>query len=242
MRKNLLLGGVAVGVGILVVTHPVTVQAAALITGKDIKDESITTKDVKNGSLLSNDFKAGQLPAGPQGPTGPAGERGPTGAKGDTGATGATGTQGIAGQQGPPGPVGPVKRVSADVTPVGAPTGTPNDYMNFLHEPVVITVSANQTLMASVTASLRSASQTNGTSILRLCYDKQPTVDYAVPFDEGYDVFFRTVNASYNVSGVSPPLTAGTYKVGVCSSFHQVPLDGDRVIGFFQALPAGTAS
>ena len=60
-------------------------HAARLITGKQIKDNSITTKDVKNGSLLSKDFRAGQLPAGPQGSQGPQGPRGEQGIQGDAG-------------------------------------------------------------------------------------------------------------------------------------------------------------
>jgi len=72
-------------------------RAAALITGKQVKDSSLTTKDVKNGSLLSRDFKAGQLLAGPQGPPGAKGDSGTQGAKGDTGVHGAKGDTGTAG-------------------------------------------------------------------------------------------------------------------------------------------------
>jgi hypothetical protein len=58
-------------------------SARKLITGKQVKNNSLTTKDVKNGSLVKADFRAGQLPSGAQGPQGPAGEQGP---KGDPGA------------------------------------------------------------------------------------------------------------------------------------------------------------
>ena len=70
---------------------------ADLITGKDVKNNSLTSKDVKNGSLLARDFKAGQLPTGepgPQGTTGPQGFVGPSGTQGVKGATGPTGTAG----------------------------------------------------------------------------------------------------------------------------------------------------
>src|SRR5215210_785475 len=60
-------------------------HAARLITGKQIKNNSLTTRDIKNRSLLKVDFKAGQLPAGSQGPKGDNGERG---AQGDTGPPG----------------------------------------------------------------------------------------------------------------------------------------------------------
>jgi hypothetical protein len=92
MRSKLLTGGLVVGIGLLLVTNPVLVNAAATITGRDIQNESVTTKDIKDTSLLAKDFKAGQLPAGAQGPAGPAG---------------ATGPQGLQGPQGPQGPVGP---------------------------------------------------------------------------------------------------------------------------------------
>jgi hypothetical protein len=36
-----------------------TATAAHLITGKQIKNNSITTKDIKNKSLLKKDFKSG---------------------------------------------------------------------------------------------------------------------------------------------------------------------------------------
>ena len=68
-------------------------HAARLLTGKQIKDNSLTTKDVRNGSLLKADFKAGQLPSGPRGPKGDKGDQGP---KGDTGAPGQNGQDGTA--------------------------------------------------------------------------------------------------------------------------------------------------
>jgi hypothetical protein len=84
---------------------PVREAAKKLITGKQVKDNSLTTKDIKNASLLSKDFKAGQLPRGAQGPTGlvgPTGPRGAVGAKGDTGDNGLDGQNGQDGQDGSP--------------------------------------------------------------------------------------------------------------------------------------------
>jgi len=60
-------------------------NATRLITGKQIKNNSLTTRDIKNRSLLKVDFKAGQLPAGSQGPKG---DKGDQGAQGDTGPAG----------------------------------------------------------------------------------------------------------------------------------------------------------
>jgi hypothetical protein len=60
---------------------------SALITGNQIKNNSITGIDVKNKSLTAKDFRGSVRGArGPAGPTGPAGPAGP---KGDTGPPGA---------------------------------------------------------------------------------------------------------------------------------------------------------
>ena len=77
-----------------------TATAAKLITGKDVKNNSLTGKDIKNRSLglkdLNGKVKAamggGEAVPGPQGP------------KGDTGPAGAAGAAGPAGPQGERGP------------------------------------------------------------------------------------------------------------------------------------------
>ena len=92
--------------------------AKKLVTGNQIKNNSITSADVKNGSLLERDFRAGELPAGDTGPTGP---RGAQGAAGDAGGVGPTGPRGAQGDAGNPGPTGP-RGVEGDAGPVG-PTG-----------------------------------------------------------------------------------------------------------------------
>jgi hypothetical protein len=73
--------------------------SSALITGKQIKNNSITGADVKNKSLTPRDFRGSVR--GPRGLRGPAGATGATGAQG---AQGAQGPQGGQGAQGPPGP------------------------------------------------------------------------------------------------------------------------------------------
>lgn len=97
--------------------------ATHLITGKDIRDNTVASKDIRNGTVADADLSAGVRTklenAGPRGPVGPQGERGPTGATGiqgpagPRGADGADGKDGEAGQdgrdgqEGPAGPVGP---------------------------------------------------------------------------------------------------------------------------------------
>src|SRR3954452_12404146 len=87
MRRHMSFANVAATLAVfLALTGGAT--AAALITGKDVKDGSLTGADVKNHSLLRKDFKSGQLPAGargPQGVAGPTGPIGPQGPKGDSG-------------------------------------------------------------------------------------------------------------------------------------------------------------
>ena len=60
-----------------------TATAAKVISGRQIRNNSVTTRDIRNGTLLSRDFRAGQLPAGPR----PAGPAGPPGSGGVTGLT-----------------------------------------------------------------------------------------------------------------------------------------------------------
>src|SRR3954454_3189235 len=71
--------------------------AAATITGKNIKDNSVTTADIKNKTLLASDFKPGQLPNASGAGAGQPGAQGPTG---DAGAPGTPGTPGTTGPQG----------------------------------------------------------------------------------------------------------------------------------------------
>jgi hypothetical protein len=97
-----------------------------LITGKQIKRNTITSAQVSNGSLLAEDFRSGQLPAGPagpQGPTGPEGARGPQGPQGPEGASGAQGPEGARGAQGVS-PVTRFARVKSNATLVAGSSGT----------------------------------------------------------------------------------------------------------------------
>jgi hypothetical protein len=76
------------------------VGAQALLTGRNVKDESLTGADVQNDSLTGADIRAGSLGSNLFSSIARAnlrGQTGPAGAKGDTGATGATGPQGPAG-------------------------------------------------------------------------------------------------------------------------------------------------
>lgn len=70
--------------------------AATVITGANVKDESLTGKDVKNGSLGLTEFSAGAK-SGLKGATGATGATGPAGPAGPAGPQGAAGAQGASG-------------------------------------------------------------------------------------------------------------------------------------------------
>lgn len=75
--------------------------AATVITGANVKDESLTGKDVKNGSLGIGELSAGARSGlkGATGATGPAGPAGPQGAAGEQGASGISGYELVAKSQ-----------------------------------------------------------------------------------------------------------------------------------------------
>lgn len=73
-----------------------TAGAARLITGKQVKNNSLTGKDIKNRSLKAADLSA-KAKAALQGDPGPKGDAGAAGAKGDKGDTGAAGPTAPAG-------------------------------------------------------------------------------------------------------------------------------------------------
>jgi hypothetical protein len=77
---------------------------ARLITGKQVKNNSIDSRDIKDGSLTSKDFRSGALGVAGSGEPGPRGERGP---QGEAGPQGAQGERGLQGETGPAGPQGP---------------------------------------------------------------------------------------------------------------------------------------
>lgn len=100
-------------------------SAVRLISGAQIKNESITAKDVKNGSLtgaeikdsslMAQDFRPGALPQGPAGAQGPKGDPGVPGPRGEGGPAGPAGAIGPRGETGAPGADGS-DGVSVNVT------------------------------------------------------------------------------------------------------------------------------
>jgi hypothetical protein len=117
--------GVSVFVVALAGVTAATAGVKALVTGAQIKDDTIESRDVKNGTLRGADLapqlaaslrgqrgpqgiSGPQGPVGAQGPAGPKGDPGPQGAQGSPGAQGPKGDAGTPGATGPQGPAGPV--------------------------------------------------------------------------------------------------------------------------------------
>lgn len=86
-------------------TGTAVATTSALVTGTQIKNDSITGADVRNKSLTPRDFRGSvRGPRGLTGSAGPSGPQGLTGAQGSQGPQGPQGLQGAQGIQGPPGP------------------------------------------------------------------------------------------------------------------------------------------
>ncbi len=81
-------------------------MAARMITGQDIKDNTVTSDDIKNKSLEKEDI-AQDVVRDLRGDRGPVGAQGPAGEAGAAGAAGPVGAAGPAGVAGPTGPAGP---------------------------------------------------------------------------------------------------------------------------------------
>ena len=105
---------VALVCGSMLESSAVSVAAATLITGAQIKDRSITAVDIASNTLTSNEVKNGSLTVADfapntllKGDTGPQGLAGAPGVSGATGATGPKGDPGVPGEAGAPGLQGP---------------------------------------------------------------------------------------------------------------------------------------
>jgi hypothetical protein len=107
-----------------------TAGVQALITGAQIKDNTVSSADIKNGTIRGIDIAAATKAAlrgargprgfaGPRGATGPAGPQGPGGAQGPAGPTGTTGPIGPHGATGPQGPPGIDGLNATDFVPPG---------------------------------------------------------------------------------------------------------------------------
>jgi hypothetical protein len=81
MRRHLTYANVISTLCLFVVLGG-SAYAAATITGRQVKDNSLTSADIRNGTLRSADFGRGVIPpagSGAAGAQGPQGERGPQG-------------------------------------------------------------------------------------------------------------------------------------------------------------------
>jgi Collagen triple helix repeat (20 copies) len=114
IRKNR-VAAVAVGAVVLVGFSSMGAVAGTMITGAQIKDQSIRSNDIATGgvgtsevrdaSILTRDLSQATIDSlkGATGATGAKGEKGDTGAKGEKGDTGTQGVKGDKGAKGEPG-------------------------------------------------------------------------------------------------------------------------------------------
>jgi len=103
MKKTVfVLGALAL---VLLVTATATGQVRGLITGRDIRNNTVTSADIKNRTILARDLKRSLIRSlrGQRGPRGAAGQAGFAGPAGPAGPAGATGPAGPAGAKGDPG-------------------------------------------------------------------------------------------------------------------------------------------
>jgi hypothetical protein len=228
MPSKLVVAGLGAVVTVLVLTHPLTVRAVGLITGKDVKNESLTGADVRDGSLRSRDF----------------GEALPSGAPGPAGPSGVPGSSGAPGPSGPPGPTYPFAVINGPMDPIVpgqspvivGPWGT-------LH----LTNSAR--LVTQVSTTLRSASQ-SGTVSLGLCAQETSTpTPGPVFFADGGNSHLMALDANWrnlSLSGVSGPVPPGVYHVGMCalnaSAFFSTDDSSNTVVGWSQAVPVDSVA
>src|SRR4051812_7478488 len=140
-RTTIAATAVAGVVGGFALGSPALAQAARLIGGHDIKNESITSVDVRNHSLKAKDFKPGVLPH--------------DGAPGEVGPAGPAGPKGDAGEQGPQGAAGPSGVVDAKFS--SGPATVPGASLAFVAQPTSVTIRAGETVVVSSSAVLGSS-------------------------------------------------------------------------------------
>ena len=160
---------------------------------------------------------------GVEGPVGPAGTQGQEGPAGP------------AGQTGPAGPTGPFVAVSSTITPLQSSAG-----LQFVGQPSVMRVRPDERLVGSVSATISSggAATTVDVDLCLVPYGGSPIVSATqggqqrTNLPQGFHQAFAT--------GISAPLASGTYAVGFCVSNTTTPIIGDRVTGWFQAVPSSS--
>jgi len=200
---------------------PVAAQAGRLLTGHDIKDDSVTSADIADGTLRKKDFSAGALVEGPQGPAGPEGESGTPGTpgtpggpgpKGDKGDPGPAGPQGETGRTGPEGQEGPSGVVSTTFR--AGSVETPGPTIGFLIP--AATLKVNQDEDVFVTSSVSMGSRDGAIDLdLDICYSNGEVVS-ALPGAGANDLTAASAQQSlFSLSGLVENLS-GTYSFGLC--------------------------
>ena len=226
-RRNVTFANVVAAICLFVVlggssaAEPAVQAAARLITGKQIKDNTVTGRDVRASSLTGArrarrhaHWLATSRPAScrwrPQGP-GRAGPSGPQasgqGPKGDPGA------QGPKGDPGPQGPSGVVMGVSATG---GGPN--PSGTLQFFGAPVAVTVSsASQRVAVIANNAFGTAAASAGALNLFICYQQTAGAVTAAGQRHPRLQLPASTKVPMGLSKVLQ-LSPGQYQVGMCGT------------------------
>lgn len=179
-------------------------RVARLITGKDVRNESLTNADIRNGSLLLRDVKTSERAKlnGATGPTGAAGPTGATGVKGDTGV---------------PGPTASVT-LSDDPSDIALPTILSLPSLSGIVLSKAITVSFPARLIANASAAITNPAAASATQVacmleLGIPANGTTAMSQQVTTTVGTDATLPTPTA-LAVTG-SADVEAGTHQVSV---------------------------
>ncbi len=190
------------------------------VTGRDLKNGSVTTKDVKNGTLVLKDFKPSERKrlVGPAGPQGPQGIPGVQGAQGFAGATGAAGANGANGTNGADGTDGASGIVSASYA--NGSVAVPGPSLAFTGPTIPVTIGAGERVHISGSAAYGAGLLAAGGLSIYPCY--RPIGQSDEPDVLGTGLQGLTVSSfmrqTYSASAVTPVgLAPGSYDVGLCA-------------------------
>ena len=192
-------------------------------------------------------------PAGPAGANGPAGPAGPQGLQGDPGPSGpagpvgAQGPQGVQGLTGPAGPQG-AQGIQGPVGPTGPAGGAIVSAFNsanfialttltdFIGAKTSVTVEANQKIYINASQALGALASAATSLNLYVCYQLGAGPAQTV----GAGMFGLTIPANqrhiFSVAGITPPLAAGTYNVGMCGNAGTPANWNNNEYGYVSAL------
>ena len=133
MRNIGIAPAALIALGLIITSSVGGAVAADVITGKDVKDNSLTTSDIKDKTIKVKDLsdKTKSELKGRTGPAGPSGSTGSVGSQGAAGPVGPQGPQGPAGADGTDGGPDAVRSWSVQFTANGSTGGEQVPLLDF---------------------------------------------------------------------------------------------------------------